>query len=74
LFDVAVSPCPALHIPAQRLTGHGGQQLKEICVLGGPGGPLSGVLKPVRSLLAIQLKSGHEHTQYAECLLPQLQD
>jgi hypothetical protein len=39
-----------LPLRAQSVTGRGGHQLKEICVLGGPGGPLSGVLKPARFL------------------------
>lgn len=44
-----IANCPPYQ---QALIGQGGRQSKEICVLGGPGGPLNGMLKPVRFLVA----------------------
>ena len=37
----------------RRLLGRGKQQTREIAVLGGPGGPLSGILKPGRATLLL---------------------
>ncbi|GBF90608.1 ABC transporter G family member protein [Raphidocelis subcapitata] len=37
----------------KRLVGRGGERLQDINVLGGPGGPLSGIIKPGRSTLLL---------------------